>query len=95
MLVFGETALIGSRRDADGLPVPLPAGDGHGAARLGQRRAGRRDRPHRRPARWRCAARWCRATPFPPGAERLGAPHLKADADGFVDTGYPCRHRPR
>ena len=26
MLVFGETALIGSRRDADGLPVPLPAG---------------------------------------------------------------------
>ena len=29
--------------------------------------------------------------PFPPGADRLGAPHLKADVEGFVDTFYPCR----
>jgi hypothetical protein len=28
---------------------------------------------------------------FPPGAERLPAPHLKADSEGFVDTGYACR----
>jgi hypothetical protein len=28
---------------------------------------------------------------FPPGAERLAAPCLKADHSGFVDTGYACR----
>jgi hypothetical protein len=28
---------------------------------------------------------------FPPGAERLAAPHLKSSPDGFVDTGYACR----
>jgi hypothetical protein len=28
---------------------------------------------------------------FPLGADRLGMPHLKADAEGFVDTFYPCR----
>jgi hypothetical protein len=29
--------------------------------------------------------------PFPPGADQFGAPHLKADTEGFVDTFYPCR----
>jgi hypothetical protein len=29
--------------------------------------------------------------PFPPGAERIGPPHLKADPEGFVDTFHPCR----
>jgi hypothetical protein len=29
--------------------------------------------------------------PFPPGAERLGPPRLKADPEGSVDTFYPCR----
>jgi hypothetical protein len=28
---------------------------------------------------------------FPPGAERLGKAHLKANAEGFVDTGYAGR----
>jgi hypothetical protein len=28
--------------------------------------------------------------PFPPGAERGGAPKLKF-TDGMIDTGYPCR----
>ena len=90
MLVFGETALIGSRRDADGLPVPLPAFAVTAPTRFGQRRAGRRDRAHRNGTlalRGPMVPRHA----FPPGAERLGAPHLKADAEGFVDTGYPCR----
>ena len=35
--------------------------------------------------------------PFPPGAERLGTPHLKADAEGFVDTvlSLPARSHDR
>jgi hypothetical protein len=31
---------------------------------------------------------------FPPGSESLPLPHLQAAADGFVDTGYPCRIEP-
>lgn len=31
------------------------------------------------------------AQAFPPGAERGRAPHLEADEDGFVDTGFTCR----
>src|SRR6185437_1426298 len=27
----------------------------------------------------------------PPGAERSADPHLKVNADGFVDTGYGCK----
>jgi hypothetical protein len=30
-------------------------------------------------------------TSFPPGAERGALPSLKLAAEGFVDTGYPCR----
>jgi hypothetical protein len=29
--------------------------------------------------------------PFPPGAERSDGPRFRPDANGFVDTGYPCR----
>ena len=29
--------------------------------------------------------------PFPPGAERLGEPEWRANATGFIDTGYACR----
>jgi hypothetical protein len=28
--------------------------------------------------------------PFPAGVERTSLPHLKVDANGFVDTGYTC-----
>ena len=53
-------------------PVPLPAGDGHGAARLGQRRAGRRDRAHR--GRHAGAARADGAAPSVPARRRAAAP---------------------
>jgi hypothetical protein len=32
--------------------------------------------------------------PFPPGAERGDLPFVTEGADGFVDTGYPCRLGP-
>ena len=73
------------------LPVPLPLHAVDGAARLGQRRAGRRHRAAPQPARFALRGPMVPRHPFPPGAERLGSPHLKADPEGFVDTFYPCR----
>lgn len=90
MLVFGETALLGSRRGADGRATPLPFGDVRAPRDSGK-------------AVWTAEiARTPAGTialrgpmvprhPFPPGVERLAAPHFKADASGFVDTGYSCR----
>ena len=91
IMAFGEIAMLGSRRDVVGRPDPLPAGEvmvprGSAHAVLLAEVA------RTRPGRWRCAGRWCRSTPSPPGAERLNIPHLKADPHGFVDTRYACRH---
>ena len=90
MLVFGETALIGSRRDADGLPVALPGiavmaprGSANAVPVVEIARTGTGTLALRGPMVPRHA--------FPPGAERSASPHLKADAEGFVDTFYPCR----
>jgi len=90
MLVFGETAVVGSRRDADGLPVTLrafavmaPSGSAHAVPVVEIARSGNGTLAVRGPMVPR--------HPFPPGAARLGTPHLKADAEGFVDTLYPCR----
>ncbi len=90
MLVFGETALIGSRRDADGFAVPLPAGaakaprDADNAVLIAD---------IARTATGTLALRGPMVPrhPFPPGAGRTGQPHLKADAEGFIDTGYACQ----
>ncbi|MEA2980462.1 MAG: hypothetical protein QOF09_2285 [Alphaproteobacteria bacterium] len=90
MMVFGETALVGSRRAADGLPVPLPAfalmapRDSASAVPVAE---------IERTATGNLALRgpMVPCYPFPPGAERLGLPYLKTDAEGFVDTFYACR----
>ena len=90
MLVFGETALIGSRRDDHGLPTSLsstaamsPRGMASAVlvAEIGRTPAGT------------LALRGPMVPrhPFPPGVQRSNMPHLKADAEGFVDTFYPCR----
>jgi hypothetical protein len=82
--------VVGSRRAADGLPVPLrafavtaPSGSGHAVPVVEIARSGNGTLALRGPMVPR--------HPFPPGAARLGTPHLKADAEGFVDTFYPCR----
>jgi acyl-CoA synthetase (AMP-forming)/AMP-acid ligase II len=90
VVVFGEIGLIAGRRDPHGEPQPLPAG-----AVATPRRS---DKPInlietgsstigaltlRGPMVPRHA--------FPRGAEHLGKAHLKAGADGFVDTGYVAR----
>jgi hypothetical protein len=90
VLLFGETALIGSRRDADGLPVALPAfavtaprGSANPVPIVEIMRTGTGTLAVRGPMVPRHA--------FPPGTERLGSPHLKADDEGFVDTFQSCR----
>ena len=86
--------MIGSRRGADGLPVPLPL------TRSMAPRGSANAVPVAEIARTAAGTLALRGPmvprhAFPPGAERLAAPHLKADAEGFVDTCYPCRHRSR
>lgn len=90
MLIFGETALIGSRRDTDGLAVPLPTGTV--TAPRGSANAMRVvDIVRTEAGTLALRGPMVPRHPFPPSAARLPAPHLKADAEGFVDTLYPCR----
>jgi hypothetical protein len=90
MLIFGETALIGSRRGADGLAVLLraqavtaPSGSPNAVpiADIARTPAGT----------LALHGPMVPRHPYPPGAERLAMPHLKADPEGFVDTFQPCR----
>jgi acyl-CoA synthetase (AMP-forming)/AMP-acid ligase II len=90
VLGFGETALLAIRRDADGRPGPI----GHGPILVP------RDAPSAvQIAEITVTAKSTLAirgpmvprAAFPPGAERSNAPCLDIGADGYVDTGYPCR----
>jgi AMP-binding enzyme len=77
--IFGEAGMIAMRRDDAGLPCPLLARQD--AVELARTEAGTLAVrgalvPHRN---------------FPPGIERSGLPHFKIGADGWIDTGYPCR----
>ena len=90
ILVFGEIALVGSRRDVIGRPDPLSAGEimaPRGSASAVPIAEAARTLAGTVALRGPMVPRYA----FPPGAERLQAPHLKADHRGFVDTGYACR----
>jgi hypothetical protein len=90
ILVFGEIAVIGSRRDVVGRPDPPAAGAvmaPRGAANAVLVAEAARTLGGTVALRGPMVPRHA----FPPGAERLPAPHLKADGEGFVDTGYACR----
>ena len=87
--VFGEAALLGSRRGSGGLPNQLPAGKllAQGAvlvAEIVRTEAGT----------LAILGLMVPRHAFPPGAENFDNPFLRADADGFIDTGYPCRLDP-
>jgi hypothetical protein len=86
---FGETGIVTARRGADGRVASVPFGaltaprDAPGAvtvAELALTKAGT------------VALRGAMVPrhAFPPGIERGSAPCFKADAAGFVDTGYAC-----
>jgi hypothetical protein len=90
MLIFGEIALIGSRRDTRGRPVPLPVhavmaprGSRSGVTVAEIARTGSGTIALRGPMVPRHA--------FPPFVETGVSPYPRADADGFVDTFYACR----
>jgi hypothetical protein len=77
--VFGETGVIVCPRSAVGAPgltATIP-----GAVEMARSLAG---------TLMLRGAMVPRAA-FPPGAEHGAAAHLMIAADGFVDTGYPCR----
>ena len=87
--VFGEIGLVAARRGTSGKPstiptgrVTLPRGAAQGMHVLNvARNAG---------GMLVLSGPMAPRAPFPPGAERGGAPKLKF-TDGMVDTGYPCR----
>lgn len=90
--VFGETGLTAARRGADGMPcaiapgrIVVPRGAAQGMHVLDVARSAAGTLMLSGPMVPHAA--------FPPGAERGGAPRLKA-TDGTLDTGYPCRVDP-
>jgi hypothetical protein len=90
VLIFGETALIGSRRDAEGYPAALPAfavtaprGSANPVPIVEITRTGAGTLALRGPMVPRHA--------FPSGSRRSGAPQFKSDDEGFVDTLQACR----
>ena len=90
ILVFGETGLIGSRRGAGGRPVPLGSGQAE-APRGGANAVHIADIARTETGTLALRGPMVARHSFPPGAEQMGLPQLKADAGGFVDTGYACR----
>ena len=88
--IFGETALVPSRRGVDGEPCPVPLGPvvapHEGAGGIVVAEITRTDA-------CTLAARGPMVPHhiFPPGIERSGAPHFKIDPSGLVDSGYACR----
>ncbi len=90
LMAFGEIALLGSRRDVVGRPDPLPAGEvmvPRGSAHAVLLAEVARTQSGSLALRGPMVPKFA----FPPGAERLNIPHLKADHQGFVDTRYACR----
>jgi hypothetical protein len=91
IMAFGEIAMLGSRRDVVGRPDPLPAGEvmvPRGSAHAVLLAEVARTMAGTLALRGPMVPKHA----FPPGAERLNIPHLKADPHGFVDTRYACRH---
>ena len=87
---FGEIGLLAARRGRDGMPAPIPCGiveaprGSAGAVGVAEiMRSGDGALALRGPM--------VPAHAFPPGAEHGPAPHLAADAAGFVESGFGCR----
>ena len=90
VLVFGETALFGARRGANGRAAAIPFGPvvaPRGAAGAVGVAELLRTETGTVALRGPMVPRY----PFPPGAERGTAPYFRVDPSGLVDTGYTCR----
>jgi hypothetical protein len=90
VLVFGETGLIAAGRGPDGAPAAIP----FGVVPAPRAPKGTIVAAEIAPSANRTVTMrgpMVPRVPFPPGAERSGAPYLKVAPNGFVDTGYACR----
>jgi acyl-CoA synthetase (AMP-forming)/AMP-acid ligase II len=90
LAAFGEFGLLAARRDADGMPAPVPLGrcaNPRGAAGAVRGAETKRSKTGTLALRGPTVP----AQAFPPGAERGHAPHVKTDEEGFLDTGFTCR----
>lgn len=88
--IFGEAGLVAARRGADGRPQPLPLG----YAAEPDKAAGALTVAELGVTETATLALRGPMVPrhsFPPGIERSEQPHFAIGADGWVDTGYPCR----
>jgi hypothetical protein len=90
ILVFGETGLLAHRRAADGKaaafapgPTMTPRGPNEGLVLIDLKRT--------KGGTIALSGGMVPHAAFPPGVERSGAPRLKIEPDGFIDTGYPSR----
>jgi hypothetical protein len=90
VLVFGEIGLLAHRRAADGKaaafapgPTMTPRGPNEGLLLIDVKRT--------KGGTIALAGGMVPHHAFPPGIERSGAPRLKIESDGFIDTGYPSR----
>ena len=88
--IFGEAALVPSRRGVDGTPNALRLGpvlaqrDGGGGVAVAElMRTGAGTLAVRGPM--------VPHHSFPPGIERSGLPYFQVGHRGVVETGYPCR----
>ena len=77
---FGEIGLVAARRDAHGLAASIANGNANGLETT-------------RTATGLLALRgpMVPTQVFPPGADNEHEPHLKADAAGFVESGFGCQ----
>jgi len=88
--VFGETALIAARREAEGLPEAIA----YGTVQAPRGSAGAvtvAETARTEAGTFAVRGPMVPSHAFPPGVERSGAAHFHTDDAGFVDTGYGCR----
>ena len=87
---FGEIGLVAARRDASGLPTPVP----NGVADPLRRPSGAPkviETARNQSGMLALKGRMVPAYDFPPGSEREQVPPGQPQAGGLVDTGFPCR----
>ncbi len=88
--VFGEIGLLAIHRGPGGRPAPIPLGPVF-APRNGASSVQVAEIVRSEAGTVALRGPMVPRHPFPPGAERSGAPYLKTGEKGLIDTGHTCR----
>ena len=88
--IFGEAGLVAARRGAGGRRGADSVRPGHGAARQQRARSSSPNWCARRRAPWRCADRWCRATPFRLESNAPACPISRSSAPDWSTPATPA-----